>query len=153
VGALEETAKATGGLIEALKGSPVALAMGVMNIALLVFLFYYLSRITSRTEVTVGQLFQAQDKLYNQWAVIVKDTNDLTEKTMHCILPDDAIKLLQAPSSSRSSPDGPQRPDRPAAPERPKLLTLPPIHPQAEKSMLFLPLAPPLTEPKEADPP
>jgi hypothetical protein len=33
------------------------------------------------------------------------------------------------------------------------LLTLPPINPHAEKSMLFLPLAPPLIEPALPDPP
>jgi hypothetical protein len=145
VGALEETAKATGGLIDALKGSPVALAMGVMNIALLLFLFYYLSRITARTENTVAALFQSNKDLYAQWGIIIKDTNDLTEKAIHCILPEDAIKLLQV-----------QRPAAPAGPEplRPQKLPLPPIRPQAEKSMLFLPPAPPLTEPfKEADPP
>jgi hypothetical protein len=148
MGALEETAKATGGLIDALKGSPVALAMGVMNIALLLFLFYYLSRITQRTETTVQALFQSQDKLYTQWGVIIKDTNELTEKTMHCMLPEDVIKLMQMPRSGQP----PERPDRPESP-KPNLLTLPPISPHAEKSMLFLPLAPPLTEPIPSDPP
>jgi hypothetical protein len=148
MGALEETAKATGGLIDALKGSPVALAMGVMNIALLLFLFYYLSRITQRTETTVQSLFQSQDKLFNQWGTIIKDTNDLTEKTMHCMLPEDVIKLMQTP---RFSPE-PQRPAAPG-PLKPNLLTLPPIRPEAEKSMLFLPPAPPLTEPAPPDPP
>jgi hypothetical protein len=94
-GILEEAAKSATGVIDAMRSQPLALAMGLMNIALLLFLFYYLSRITSRTEVTVNALFAAQDKLYTQWSGIIKDTNDLTEKTMHCILPDDALKLMQ----------------------------------------------------------
>ena len=42
-----------------------------------------------------GNLFTAQDKLYAQWAVIVKDTNELTEKSLHCITVDDALKLIR----------------------------------------------------------
>jgi hypothetical protein len=117
-GVLEETAKAAGGVIDALRGSPVALAMGIMNIALLLFLFYYLSRITTRTEVTVQALFTSQDKLFTQWSGMMKDQNSLTEKTMHCILPEDVERLMRIPSR----PAGPERPtplERPAAPDKP----------------------------------
>ena len=96
MGVLEEGVKTAGGIVDALRQQPLALAMGLMNIALLVFLFYYLSRITTRTEVTLKELFTAQDKLFTQWADIVKDTNALVEKTNHCILPEDALKLMQA---------------------------------------------------------
>jgi hypothetical protein len=122
-GVVEEGVKVAGGVIDALRGNPLALAMGIMNIALLLFLFYYLSRITSRTETTVQALFTANDKLYEQWKGIIKDTNDLTEKSMHCILPEDALKLLQMPA-------------RPAAPE--------PLQPRAQSlsSPVFLPLPP-----------
>jgi hypothetical protein len=144
-GAVEEGAKAIGGVIDVMRAQPLALMLGLMNIALLVFLFFYLSRITSRTENTVQALFTSNDKLYAQWGTIVKDTNDLTEKALHCILPDDALKLLQV----RPGPYAPAEPQRPLAPEKPSL-SLPPISPHAEKSMLFLPPAPPLTDPTPA---
>lgn len=115
MGVLEEAAKTAGGVIDAMRSQPLALAMGLMNIALLLFLFYYLSRITSRTELTVNSLFTAQDKLFTQWAGVIKDTNALTEKTMHCILPDDVLKLLQLGPSL-------QLPARPATPEAPQPL-------------------------------
>lgn len=95
MGVLEEGVKTAGGIVDALRQQPLALAMGLMNIALLLFLFYYLSRITSRTENTVAALFGAQDKLYSQWADIIKDTNTLAERSAHCILPEDALKLMQ----------------------------------------------------------
>ena len=107
-GILEESVKQAGGVIEALRSQPLALAMGIMNICLLLFLFYYLSRITSRTEVTVNALFTANDKLYTQWSGIIKDTNALTEKAMHCILPDDALKFLQLPPRQLSPPTPPE---------------------------------------------
>jgi hypothetical protein len=112
-GALEEAAKATGGFIDAMRTQPLALAMGLMNIALLVFLFYYLSRITSRTETTVGMLFGAQDKLYSQWAVVLKDQTSLTEKAMHCILPEDVVKLYQVRPSTAAPIAAPAAPEKP----------------------------------------
>jgi hypothetical protein len=116
MGVLEEGVKAAGGVVDALRTSPVALAMGIMNIALLMFLFYYLTRITARTETTVASLFQGQDKLFTQWGTIIKDTNALTEKTMHCMLPEDVERLMRiAPKGEIPRPAEPQR-LRPLAP-------------------------------------
>jgi hypothetical protein len=89
--------KSAGEFIQTFRQQPLVLMLGLMNIVLLVFLFYYLSRITARTETTVHALFESQDKLFTQWGTIVKDQNALTERVMHCILPEDAIKLMQAP--------------------------------------------------------
>lgn len=96
-GVLEEIAGTGKGVIEAMKSQPLMLAMGVMNVGLLLFLFWYTSRITARTELTVANLFSAQDKLFNQWGVIVKDTSDLAEKSLHCLSVEDTLKLLAAP--------------------------------------------------------
>jgi hypothetical protein len=106
------------GIVDSMRGSPLAIAMVLMNIALLLFLFYYLSRITARTETTVQALFAANDKLFSQWGTIVKDQGALVEKSMHCILPEDALKLLQVPT--RAAPPS-EPPARPAAPDRPQL--------------------------------
>lgn len=111
-GALEEAAKATGGFIETMRAQPLVLMMGLMNIVLLVFLFYYLSRITARTEFTVKQLFEANDSLYKQWGTVIKDQVTLTEKTMHCILPEDAIKLLNLRPPAPAVPMPPARPQK-----------------------------------------
>jgi hypothetical protein len=97
MGVLEEGVKTAGGVVDALRANPLALANIVLNIAFLIFLFYYVSIIASRAEKTVKELFVAQDNVFKQWAVVVKDQQLLTEKTMHCILPEDAIKLLQLP--------------------------------------------------------
>src|SRR4029077_12274346 len=98
---LQEGVKQAGnvatGIVDSMKSQPLAIAMVLMNIALLLFLFYYLSRITARTETTVAALFQANDKLFTQWGTIVKDQASLVEKTMHCILPEDVLKILQSP--------------------------------------------------------
>jgi|KBSMisStandDraft_5_1062788.scaffolds.fasta_scaffold10733_7 hypothetical protein len=122
---LQEGVKQAGnvatGIVDSMKSQPLAIAMVLMNIALLLFLFYYLSRITARTETTVQALFSANDKLFSQWGAIVKDQGALVEKSMHCILPEDALKLLQVPA--RSEP--PAAPARPAAPEAPR----PPLSP------------------------
>lgn len=107
-GALEEGAKVAGGVVEAMRHQPLVLAMMLMNIGLLLFLGWYMSRITSRTELTVGQLFAGQDKLFTQWGTIVKDTADLAEKSLHCITVDDALKLM-APSRPPRPPPSPLR--------------------------------------------
>ena len=107
------------GIIDSMKSNPLAIAMVLMNIALLLFLFYYLSRITARTETTVASLFTANDKLFTQWGQIVKDQGALVEKSIHCILPEDALKLLQVPA--REAPARPSAPAAPEAPARPQL--------------------------------
>jgi hypothetical protein len=116
MGAVEEGVKAAGGFIDAMRNQPLVLMMGLMNIVLLLFMFYYLTRITARTETTVKLLFDANDSLYKQWGTVIKDQVSLTEKTMHCILPEDAIKLLQLPPRSEP-PARPQAPT-PLTPER-----------------------------------
>lgn len=109
MGVLEEGAKAAGGVIEALRQNPLQLANLVLNIAFLVFLFYYVSIIARRAESTVKELFVAQDSVFKQWGVMVKDQQNLTEKMAHCILPEDAIKILQA--VPRVQPQRSQDPD------------------------------------------
>lgn len=140
-GALEEAAKATGGFIETMRAQPLVLMMGLMNIALLAFLFYYLTRIVSRTENLANTIFTAQDKLFVQWGAIIKDTNDLTEKALHCILPDDALKLLQVP------PRAPvQEPQRPQAPRGDLYVDPPKPHPgnatENDPTGLIIPIEP-----------
>lgn len=49
----------------------------------------------------LAALFAANDKLYSQWTDIIKDTNALVDKSTHCILPEDALKLLQAGQEQR----------------------------------------------------
>jgi hypothetical protein len=123
-GALEEGVKGAAGvatgIVDSMRSQPLAIGMVLMNIGLLLFLFYYLTRITARTETTVQALFTANDKLYSQWGDVIKDTNSLTEKALHCILPEDALKLLQVPA--RSEPPRPEPPRIPLPPERPDSL-------------------------------
>ncbi len=107
MGALEEGAKVAGSALDIMRSQPLVLMMGLMNAGLLVFLWMYMSRITQRTEITVGNLFGAQDKLYTQWGAIVKDTQELAEKSLHCVTVDDALKLIRPPAAP-SSPT-PQR--------------------------------------------
>ena len=128
-GVVEEGVKVAGGVVDAMRGSPLAIANIVLNVCFLVFLFYYVSRISTRAENVVKDMFAAQDRLYEQWSVIIKDTNDLTEKTMHCLLPEDALKLLQLPP----------RPALPAAPA-----PLEPLRPKSESLLFKLPPLPPL---------
>jgi hypothetical protein len=152
-GALEEAAKATGGLIDAMKSSPLAIANLLLNIAFLVFLFYYVTRISSRAENVVAALFAANDKLYAQWGTIVKDQNALTEKAMHCLLPEDALKLLQLPPRSPI-----QEPQRPQAPPRGDLFVDPPKpHPgsatEQDPTGLIIPIEPHPTSAPVEEPP
>ena len=100
----EEAGKAVGGIIDVMRREPLMLAMMLMNIGLLVFLAWYMSRITSRTELTVQQLFSANDKLYTQWGVIVKDTSDLAEKSLHCLAVEDVLKLFPRGTVPQSAP-------------------------------------------------
>lgn len=104
MGVLEEGGKAVGGVVEALRAQPLALANLVLNVCFLIFLFYYVSIIARRAESTVVQLFTAQDNVFKQWGVMVKDQQTLTERMAHCILPEDAIKLLQAIPRSGAQP-------------------------------------------------
>jgi hypothetical protein len=110
--AIEEGGKAIGGVVDAMRSQPLAIALVLMNLGLLTYLYYYTNRITSRTETTAQALFNANNKLFEQFGAIIKDTNILAEKTIHCILPSDALQLLQAP---RYAP-----PERPAAPQGPR---------------------------------
>jgi hypothetical protein len=110
MGVLEEGAKVAGGVVDAMRGSPLAIANIILNVAFLVFLFYYVSIIANRAQNTVREMFQAQDNLYKQWSGIIKDTNALTEKAMHCLLPEDAIKLLTIPRYAPPLPEAPARP-------------------------------------------
>jgi hypothetical protein len=118
MGALEEGGKAIGGVVDAMRSQPLAIALVLMNLGLLVYLYYYTNRITSRTEMTAQALFDANNKLYAQFGTIIKDTNILAEKTIHCILPSDALQLLQAPRPYSSPP--PAAPERPQEPQRPQ---------------------------------
>jgi hypothetical protein len=102
MGALEEGAKVAGSALEIMRAQPLVLMMGLMNAGLLVFLWLYMTRITARTELTVGNLFTAQDKLFAQWGKIVSDTSELAEKSLHCITVDDALKLLQQRSPAQT---------------------------------------------------
>lgn len=106
MGVTEESGKAIGSVIDVMRAQPLVLAMMLMNVGLLVFLGWYMSRITSRTELTVANLFAANDKLYAQWGVIVKDTSDLAEKSLHCITVEDALKLTRplAPTRDPATP-------------------------------------------------
>jgi hypothetical protein len=125
MGILEEGVKTASSVVDAMRSSPLALANIVLNICFLVFIFWYVSRISDRAESTVKQLFQAQDNLYKQWAVMIKDQQDLMEKSLHCISVEDAMKLLQVPA-------------RPAAPEpmpRAQSLKLPPLPPLPPKTI------------------
>ena len=128
-GMMEESVKAVGtvatGAVETFRNMPLVLAMIITNLALMGLFYYYMNRITTRTETTANALFLSQDKLYTQWASMIKDTNDLTEKAMHCILPDDALKLLQVPARPYGSDSVPARPERPEAPVRPNSLRSP----------------------------
>jgi hypothetical protein len=110
-GVLEEGAKVAGSVVDAMRGSPLAIANIILYIAFLIFLFYYVSINATRAQNTVREMFQAQDNLYKQWSVIIQDTNKLTEKAMHCLLPEDALKLLQLPP--RYAPPLPEAPVRP----------------------------------------
>jgi hypothetical protein len=94
-GAIQEGAKVANTALEIMRAQPLVLMMGLMNAGLLVFLWLYMSRITARTETTAQALFGAQDKLFAQWGTIVKDTNDLAEKSLHCVTVDDALKLIR----------------------------------------------------------
>jgi hypothetical protein len=127
MGAVEEGVKAAGGFIDAMRQQPLVLMMGLMNITLLVFLFYYLTRITSRTEHTLELLFTANDKIFQQWTGVIKDQGGLVEKSMHCILPEDAIKLLTMPRS--------EAPARPQAPEPLQRQSFPPVWLPLNESM------------------
>jgi hypothetical protein len=113
MGALEEGGKAVTGLLEAMRSQPLVLMMGLMNAGLLIFLWMYMSRITARTEITVGNLFGAQDKLYTQWGKIVSDTQELAEKSLHCVTVDDALKLIRPPAVQ---PQGAPAPGLPTLP-------------------------------------
>jgi hypothetical protein len=89
MGALEEGGKAIGNVVDAMRAQPLAIALVLMNLGLLVYLYYYTSRITARTETTAQALFEANNKLYTQFGTIVKDANALAEKTIHCISPEE----------------------------------------------------------------
>jgi hypothetical protein len=134
-----------------MRSQPLAIALVLMNLGLLVYLYYYTSRITSRTEATAQALFEANNKLYAQFGTIVKDANALAEKTIHCILPEDAVRLLQARPPPVEAPARPQAPT-PLVPERqswpPKWLPL-------EGDEVEWPMSVPLPKPRppEAPPP
>ena len=119
MGVLEGGIATAGKVVDTFRTQPLALAMGIMNIALLVFLFYYLSRISTRSESTSAHLFQANDKLFAQWGEVVSDTHKLMERNSHCILPEDALKLINSGIATYGvSPLGrtPLNPSEPAKP-------------------------------------
>jgi hypothetical protein len=101
-GAIEEGGKVIGGVVDAMRNQPLAIANIVLNICFLLFLFYYVSRIATRAETTVAAIFAANDRLYDRWGVIVKDTSDLAEKSLHCISVEDALRLMN-PNQQRQN--------------------------------------------------
>jgi hypothetical protein len=88
-------------------------------------------------------MYAANDKIYTQWGAVVKDNNKLTERALHCILPDDALKLFQ----------GGQAPPRygsdtlPQAPARPQNDQAPRTRPNMPRSPVFKEIDIPLFEP------
>jgi hypothetical protein len=111
-GILEKGAESVSGIVSAMRDTPMLLALVLMNVALLVFFWYYASRVQDRIEKTAEQFFQNQVSQNQQWSVVLQDQNRLAEKMMHCMLPEDVSKILQTPLKA------PQY--TPAAPERPQ---------------------------------
>jgi hypothetical protein len=110
-GILEKSAESVSGIVTAMRDTPLVLALVLMNLALLVFHWYYASRVQDRIEKTAGQFFQNQVTQNQQWGLVLKDQNALAEKMMHCILPEDAGKLLQIPfRAPQYAPPAPERP-------------------------------------------
>jgi cell division protein FtsL len=118
MGIAEETVKsvsaAVAGTVEAMKSTPLVLALCLMNIALLVFFWYYISRVLTRTESTAQLFYQNQQAQNASWNEVLKGQNSITEKTIHCILPEDAVKIFSAGQSRIAPliarPDAPERP-------------------------------------------
>jgi hypothetical protein len=117
MGVLEEGGKAVTGVVDAFRSTPAMLAIIIMNIGLMLLLYYYMNRITNRTEITLKEMYAANDKIYTQWGAVLKDTNALTERALHCILPDDALKLFQGgtppPRYAPPMPEAPRPPTQP----------------------------------------
>jgi len=111
-GLLEKGAESVTGIVTAMRDTPLVLALVLMNIALLVFHWYYASRVQDRIEKTAGQFFQNQVTQNQQWTAVLADQQKLAEKMMHCMLPEDVGKILQTPK--------PYAPPAPAVPERPQ---------------------------------
>lgn len=56
-GALEETGKAVGGFMEAMKREPLSLALVVMNLAMLAFFYFLLTTVATQREREIGLLY------------------------------------------------------------------------------------------------
>jgi hypothetical protein len=109
MGALEEVAKATSQAVSSMGQTPLVLALVIMNLGLLVFHWYYTARVQDRIENTAKQFFMNSQEQGKQWTTVLAEQNKLTEKTIHCILPEDALKLLQgAQRAPVAAPEKPQ---------------------------------------------
>lgn len=80
-GATEEAGKAVGSFIDSLKSQPLSLALVVMNVVLLAYLFYMEMRFSE------GRKFAFEK--------IVEQQQDMAQMLAHCIPADDIKKLIE----------------------------------------------------------
>ena len=74
--------------VEVFKGQPLTLALALMNIALLVFVFYFGERGASERAKNAELMFDVQKNIMAQ-------QSGLADKLLHCITPEDAAKIFQ----------------------------------------------------------
>ena len=91
----EDAGRAANSIVDSLKSQPLSLALVVMNVLLLGYLFYNESKYIEARKEFAGQLFTQQEHA--------------TTLLARCILPEDFIKILQAQGIIVQ----PQQPPRP----------------------------------------
>ncbi len=115
-GAVEESAKVAVGFMDALKREPLSLALVVMNLCLLAFCYFILSKVADQREREVNLLYQ--------------DKKEVRELLAKCVVPD---------RDRRSESDN-------RADNKDSVLRLPPLRPLPPILKAPLPPMPPMPE-------
>jgi hypothetical protein len=85
MGPVEEGSKAIGGIIESLKAQPLALALVIMNLALLSLFYYFASKVSETRQREVTLLYQEHKELNE---ALLREHREVREMLAHCVMPE-----------------------------------------------------------------
>lgn len=92
----EETGKTARSVVDALKTQPLLLSLVLLNVAMIVFMFYYVSNTFRARTVSVDQLFTSQKVMFEQWANVLQHQQALADKLEKCVPIDEVGKLIES---------------------------------------------------------
>lgn len=103
-GVSEEVGQTARGIVAALASQPLLLSLVLLNLAMIAFMFYYITQTFKARTSNLEQLYSSQQVIFGQWSDILKHQATLIEKLEHCVAIDDFAKLAETINTRGTKP-------------------------------------------------